>query len=375
MGEISTRVDYTTDGKKFIWHIPFEYASEEQVAVNLVNRQGIEKRLAHGADYVLDYHAVVCVRPAGERLIIWRDCPENEAAVNPARLASYAGQSPVQSSGQSSGQSGLSTGMAYAPASSTAPEKSVQEMWAEFRDMAIAEINSQARAILEDCQKRLTASFDDYQTQLNDTGAYQQGELSRQNSAYTRQIADYVLQARDSADHAQNMIAGAQKAEDDARALNARSGNDALNAQGWAAEAEKSAMDSWQAACAANLSAAQASVHARRPGISAVKCLSEIPGCSPGLFIVNPYLTHAPTPFMGVWPAKSTDDMAWDGVFFIGACLYPDDPALPPELPPPPQPDTPGTGDTWLPCGHHELATASQCKACAMRASCGQRMG
>lgn len=378
MSEIPTRIEYFTDGRRFVWHVPFEYARDSQVAVNLINGAGIEKRLVQGSDYVLNNHAVVCVRPAGERLIVWLDAAGQESRATLSRdeiaaLLAGGSESPAMAAYGGNGASGLAYNAASAPAS--VQPASEADVLAGLRDEAIGQINSQGKALLEDFTKKLAADFADCQARLQNAATEKQAELSRQNSSYVSLMADYVTQARESADDAQTTLAIARNAEAEAQNLNARSGNDALTAQGWANAAEKAAMDSWEAACAANQSAAQASIHARRPGISAVKCLADIHGCSPGLFIINPYLTHAPTPFMGIWPARSTDDMTWDGVFFIGACLYPDDPALPPELPPKPQPVPVGTGDAWLPCGHHELATASQCRACPNYAACAQRVG
>lgn len=126
------------------------------------------------------------------------------------------------------------------------------------------------------------------------------------------------------------------------------------------AAVQKSADLAYFGACRAWEAATQASIHATRPGISAVRDVKDIHHCSPGLFIVNPHLTHAPTLFMGVWPAACVDEMKWDGVFFIGP-KYPANPVLPPAMPekPPFAGPATGDGDDWLPCGHNH-----QCGSC-----------
>lgn len=129
---------------------------------------------------------------------------------------------------------------------------------------------------------------------------------------------------------------------------------DTALAQGWAEAAQSSADKAYEAAVHAFDLAAQISLYRREPGICAVKDKSDIHACSPGLFVINKHLTHAPTPFFGVWPAQCLDDMLWDGVFFLGGKCYPPDPALPPKRPPKPAPKPLASGgsDEWLPCDH-----------------------
>lgn len=150
------------------------------------------------------------------------------------------------------------------------------------------------------------------------------------------------------------MLAEAREAESQAGAAVQSAGDELALAQGWAKAAQKSAEEAWAASRNVYDMAAQVSIHARRPGVCAVKSREDIHGASPGLFIVNPHLTHAPTPFFGVWPAPCVHEMKWDGVFFMGGQRYPDEPTLPPKLPPRPVPALPvyGDGDDWIPCDH-----------------------
>lgn len=115
--------------------------------------------------------------------------------------------------------------------------------------------------------------------------------------------------------------------------------------------------------------AASASIHNRRPGIAAVAEEWQIPPASSGLFIINPHVTHAPTPFMGVWPAGKLCDMAWDGFFFIGK-PYPENPQPAPVQPLRPEMGPPAQGDAgdWLPCEHvHLSGLAPECgKQCGI---------
>ena len=100
--------------------------------------------------------------------------------------------------------------------------------------------------------------------------------------------------------------------------------------------------------------AVQISQYHNRPGVSAVKSEAEIPGSARGLIIVNPHITHSPTPFMGVWPIRDLCEAQWEGLFFLG---HPYDGPL---TPPPPFPVCPplspekakGDGDDWVPCDH-----------------------
>ena len=182
----------------------------------------------------------------------------------------------------------------------------------------------------------------------------------------SREAALATLQdAQASAREAQIMLADATRERREAESSLARSGEDSRAAQAWANAARQEAERAWQGSLAAIEAASQISLFARRPGVSAVHDISEIHACSPGLFIINPHLTHAPTPFFGVWPVANTDEMQWDGVFFLGGVCYPPDPALPPARPPRPRPDPAPTGggaDQWIPCDHSHLeAPPPQC--------------
>lgn len=184
------------------------------------------------------------------------------------------------------------------------------------------------------------------------------------SSDAARQSAQAAQQAQEAA---ASLLADARAAQSDASQSLARSGNDAITAQGWANASRKSADDAWEASCHAWDAATQASIHARRPGICAVKSMEDIHACSPGLFIINPHITHAPTPFFGVWPAEDLEHMAWDGVFFLGGKPWPDDPALPPRCPAKPEAApvaATGGADDWIPCGHVHPQQPRACDCC-----------
>lgn len=104
-------------------------------------------------------------------------------------------------------------------------------------------------------------------------------------------------QARAAGREAAVMLAAAKEESESAARTLAGAGAEITMAQGWAAASQKSADAAYQASVRAFESAAQISLLARRPGICAVKDKADIHGCSPGLFIINPHLTHAPTPF------------------------------------------------------------------------------
>lgn len=186
---------------------------------------------------------------------------------------------------------------------------------------------------------------------------------------------DSALRAAEDASRAQQaaavLLSEARSVSTASQASVAAAARDTTAAQGWANAAQKSAEAAYQASVNAYDAAAQISLYRREPGISAVKEIADIHACSPGLFIINPHLTHAPTPFFGVWPASCIHEMNWDGVFFLGGKCYPADPALPPAKPPRPRPDpmpAAGSADEWIPCDHtHQEAPdpeACNCQSC-----------
>lgn len=127
------------------------------------------------------------------------------------------------------------------------------------------------------------------------------------------------------------------------------------SSQEWAGHCQRLTNEAHKAASRAYESETMCSIHSRRPGISAVKALDDVHACAVGLFIINPHITHAPTPFMGIWPAKCIYEMAWDGIFFLNGKAYPEDPTLPPKKPAKPQYepiDAAGSSDDWIPCNH-----------------------
>lgn len=103
--------------------------------------------------------------------------------------------------------------------------------------------------------------------------------------------------------------------------------------------------------------AVQISQYHSRPGVSTVKSEAEIPGSMAGLCVVNPHITHSPTPFMGVWPVRDLCSIQWEGLFFFG---HPYDGDLTPPPPflvrPPLRPEVAsGDGDDWTPCDHPHI--------------------
>ncbi len=167
-------------------------------------------------------------------------------------------------------------------------------------------------------------------------------------------------------DEAADAAAEAGKAADKAGA-DADQASDAADKAGlWSGVAEDMADEAHRLARCAWKAAYQASVSAARPGIAAVRDLDELAHCVSGVYVIIPQLTHAPTPFMGLWPVAGIEETLWDGVFFFGP-PYPDHPTPPPvPCDPPRKPDaeTPdtgtggstgagntGTGSVWKPCG------------------------
>lgn len=104
-------------------------------------------------------------------------------------------------------------------------------------------------------------------------------------------------------------------------------------AEKWAENAAISAEQSHGSAQCAWNAAYQATIAAQpeRPGIAAVKEAGDLDGALSGAYLLNPFLRHSPTHFMGMWPVQTGDDAVWDGVFFLGKA-YPDTP-MPPPMP------------------------------------------
>lgn len=340
---MTSSIRYECDGRTAVWPIPFAYALESEVGVTLQRLDGTERRLAPGVDYLVNGSVVYSVQPAGARLIIWQDA----APATPAQLvAAYSARDVAQ------------------PAAQAAQAIQIQDQ-AE----TVAAIDAKLATALAQLDEWTKAGLKQLETGLADKLKEALGQIALLVSDATRQIREATSQLES---RGQSMaLAMERNAETASRAANAASlasntisaardaqGNAAITAQGWANASQKSADESWRASASAWDAATQASIHARRPGVCSVHSIADIHACSPGLFIVNEHLTHAPTPFFGVWPAQKIEDMAWDAVFFTSPYLYPDDPRLPPPAPEKPKPSpvaAEGSPDQWLPCGHqHE---------------------
>lgn len=157
--------------------------------------------------------------------------------------------------------------------------------------------------------------------------------------------------ARDLWRKAEEGIAGARlDAQKQAEAASAAAGARAEHADASAAEALRLARCAWRAAM-------QASLNTARPGIGCVPDLAALDTMPAGVYLINPHMA-APLPFMGVWPVESVADAAFDGVFLISGKPYPDEPALPDDIPYPenpsdvPEMQPPAASGQWLPCDH-----------------------
>ncbi len=184
--------------------------------------------------------------------------------------------------------------------------------------------------------------------------------LGRQMAEDMRQQAEASL--ADMQRQADARLADMQQ-QAEARIASASQSLDAAG-EGYEAACKKLALQACEAAHAANRAAATASLHHHRPGIAVVADVAEIKHCPHGLYIINPHITHEPTPFYGIWPAACVADMNFDAIFFIGE-PYPDRPGpVPPPCgcrPKPPEADASGDSDDWLPCDHHKPQPACIC--------------
>lgn len=340
---MQNQIRYVGDGRNSAWFLPFPVSEPRDITVSrTVN--GEERRLACGTDYQLAGSYLHAFLPDGAILAVWlNEAPEN--VDRKAREASLAAPASAGEEGE--------------PAASVAArlEANLARSDALLRDaetqcrLILAEAREQARQMAVQARE---AALDG----IREEGSKISASASRAEGS-AQETAGYLNMAS----------AAAREAEDAAREANARAANicDCAEASGeQAALAAKSADLAWDGAKAAWAAACAASQHHFRPGISAVHSPEEISCCAHGLFIVNPYITHSPTPFMGIWPVEDLAGAAWDGVFFIGE-KYPCPCALPPECHCPEKPELPpdaatGDADDWQPCGHRHQDKKCPCR-------------
>lgn len=136
------------------------------------------------------------------------------------------------------------------------------------------------------------------------------------------------------------------------------------------------------AARTAHQDAWQVSIACAKPGIAAVKDISELQHVVSGVYFINPYLVQTPTMFYGVWAVDSIEEIEWDGIFFIGGEKWNEQgPNTPPaqEEPAPeipvckcetcplrpeiPEPAPVEAGNDWQPCKHTHNASCPNCAA------------
>lgn len=141
----------------------------------------------------------------------------------------------------------------------------------------------------------------------------QSGNQATRAAAAAMQAEARERAAGVAADAAQDSAksARAYAATGEAQAVKAQAAKEAAAAA--MAESRRLADQAWHSAVTAQL-------WGRRPGVAAVRRFEDLYHVCSGLYVINPYLNHlhSPTPFMGVWPVEKVEDIAWDGLFFIG---------------------------------------------------------
>lgn len=381
--QIETSVTYEYREGNIYWEIPFPYGSAEQVAAAIIERSGLQ-RTCTADEYRLEGSRLVCFLRPGQRLAIWLNAPLSAAisAYNNGGYAASRGSYAAASFAEANYATGAAPGAAV-PAAQVATVGAARAAVIDEAEISGAlgrideaactatkalqnaadQLAAQAAAALEG--KREAAAL-----ALADTADRVSQKIALESKAAGIYAAEAAGEAESAAEHAHAAavaVADCAKASAAARqsletAENARNAADAslAAAQSLLNETRRLAMGAYDAACVANASAVRCSVHHVRPGIAAVKNISEIHAASPGLFIVNPCLTHTPTPFFGVYPVSCPEDIRGEGVFFIGL-PYPDGACPPPwQKPKPPAENlqNPGDGDDWLPCDHAHKSCA-----------------
>lgn len=429
---MSEAVRFMGDGQKALWPLPFTPAGADEIAVSIIRPGMAEASLLYGRDFSLQGNVLICMVPAGGVLAVARREGAAGAAMMAARLAapSYEASAAPLSLEEAGGDleeqcrnlaanlkkeaeaavkealSAISEHLRAALETALAAVAEQGRKGVSDAALASAPAGQRARLVLERGAESgayltlpvsyfpgmaglliwlngvLLAPGEDYSEigPLNESSNL----IRLMRSAGAGAVLDMAVlptpsselaersaaEAKSAQRQAAVMLAEARDAQSAARAVSEGAGEELALARGWAEAAQKCAEDAWEASRNVYDMAAQVTMRDRRPGVSAVKSLADIHACSPGLFIVNPHLTHAPTPFFGVWPAQCLEAMAWDGVFFMGGQCYPDDPALPPKRPPRPKPAPKpaiGDGDDWLPCDHAHPGEPPSCSCPPMR--------
>ena len=295
-------IKYDCDGSGAIWPIPFAFLSSAEVGVRLQMADGTERALVEGRDYLVKDQTVICVQPAGMRLIIW----QNAASPNPSELARAYSQRQQAASPQ-----------AVIIQNETAADPA-EELRAALEG-ARRDLADNAALLLEEMRRELGAALEQFAKEIRTEGAASLTQLRLELAQWKADLGSAKEQNQATLSLSASYAARAQEAVQTLDAAKNTETGAVGNAEAWARASQRSADESYNASCHAWDAATQASIHSRRPGVCAVHSVADIHACSPGLFIINPHLTHAPTPFFGVWPARNAEEMAWDGVFFIRA--------------------------------------------------------
>lgn len=364
MSQIITNIKYLSDGQSPFWHIPFPFGDVSQVGVRLMGKDGLERELVYNSDYAVANSNVVCVVPAGQTLIIWLKTSISEArASNDAALLASLNAGPVYAA--------ASAANAASPANAAAPvayglETDTLEIGNASRE-AVNEIEAASDEAISQLQEAIDEAVPQVQNLIARVEALleeaealagQSRSSVGQAQAYSSQAQGYMATAAQSAQSASVMAENIRACDDGVTQCSDIARAYANASQKSADDAYKADINAWRAACAA-------SMHHCRPGFCAVRRVEDIWACAPGLYLVNPHLVPAPTPFMGIWPAADTAAMQWDGVFFIGP-EYPAELTLPPKcvIPERPEPEfnfSSGDADDWIPCSHTHKA-GCRCK-------------
>lgn len=368
---------YAGGGNNAAWFVPFPYGNDAEVAVSLVGADGQERRLKQGSDYLLSGNQVICIVPEGAILVIWLNASPEQAEAGAASQAlnGLGANGNTLTINTRAASASIAPAQEAAPLSMAAATEAATEMATQAPTQAQL---ADAQAVAQEAEQAVAAASiaRDAATEAGNfaSRAYTASEQAQESIAKTQALA---ASAENSAADAQNACNAAslaatscarclddsQKASLEARQAaslatqNAGQIGDCATACAEIYEATKKTGEcAWHGSAAAWRAAAVASLHHHRPGISVVRNLGQIAFASPGLFIVNPRITHAPSPFMGIWPAADTAAMTWDGIFFIGPA-WPEKLTFPPKNCVPCRPgnleSSRGDGDDWLPCHHY----------------------
>ena len=84
--EYKTSVEYVSDGRNAMWHLPFPFLKPSDIGVRLTDLNGLDHCLSTPNEFIAYWDYIVCVVPVGWRISIWLIPPLEEVLRGKAML-------------------------------------------------------------------------------------------------------------------------------------------------------------------------------------------------------------------------------------------------------------------------------------------------